>query len=40
MVKRYLAGLRPGSLIHIDVKKLGRVPDGGRRVHGRSEPVR
>jgi transposase InsO family protein len=31
----------PGSLIHIDVKKLGRVPDGGGwRAHGRSEKVR
>lgn len=28
----------PGDLIHIDVKKLGRIPDGGGwRVHGRSE---
>lgn len=28
----------PGSLVHIDVKKLGRIPDGGGwRVHGRSE---
>lgn len=28
----------PGSLIHIDVKKLGRIPDGGGwRLHGRSE---
>ena len=27
---------RPGQLIHIDVKKLGRIPDGGGwRVHGR-----
>ncbi len=27
---------RPGDLVHIDVKKLGRIPDGGgRRVHGR-----
>jgi transposase InsO family protein len=26
----------PGSLLHIDVKKLGRIPDGGGwRVHGR-----
>lgn len=26
----------PGSLIHIDVKKLGRIPEGGGwRVHGR-----
>lgn len=31
----------PGSLIHIDVKKLGRIPDGGGwRAHGRSERVR
>lgn len=31
----------PGSLIHIDVKKLGRIPDGGGwRAHGRSEEVR
>jgi transposase InsO family protein len=27
---------RPGELIHIDVKKLGRIPPGGgHRVHGR-----
>jgi transposase InsO family protein len=32
---------RPGDLLHIDVKKLGRVPDGGGwRLHGRSEEVR
>ena len=32
---------RPGELLHVDVKKLGRVPDGGGwRAHGRSEPVR
>jgi len=31
----------PGDLLHVDVKKLGRVPAGGGwRVHGRSEPVR
>lgn len=31
----------PGSLIHIDVKKLGRIPEGGGwRAHGRSEKVR
>ena len=30
-----------GSLIHVDVKKLGRIPDGGGwRAHGRSEQVR
>jgi transposase InsO family protein len=28
---------RPGELVHIDVKKLGRIPDGGGwRVHGRA----
>jgi transposase InsO family protein len=32
---------RPGDLLHIDVKKLGRVPDGGGwRLHGRKEEVR
>lgn len=32
---------RPGKLIHIDVKKLARSPNGGGwRVHGRSEEVR
>ena len=32
---------RPGELLHVDVKKLGRVPEGGGwRVHGRSEAVR
>src|SRR4051794_25687535 len=31
----------PGELLHVDVKKLGRVPAGGGwRVHGRSEAVR
>lgn len=31
----------PGSLVHLDVKKLGRIPDGGGwRAHGRSEKVR
>lgn len=29
---------RPGELIHIDVKKLGRIPEGGGwRAHGRGE---
>ncbi len=28
---------RPGDLVHVDVKKVGRIPDGGGwRVHGRS----
>jgi hypothetical protein len=30
----------PGELIHVDVKKLGRIPDGGGwRAYGRSEKV-
>lgn len=29
---------RPGELIHMDVKKLGKIPDGGGwRAHGRAE---
>lgn len=32
---------RPGELVHVDVKKLGKIPDGGGwRAHGRSEQVR
>jgi transposase InsO family protein len=32
---------RPGELVHLDVKKLGRIPEGGGwRAHGRSEAVR
>ncbi|MDQ1628270.1 MAG: hypothetical protein QOI54_2014 [Actinomycetota bacterium] len=32
---------RPGSLLHVDVKKLGKIPPGGGwRVHGRTEEVR
>jgi transposase InsO family protein len=31
----------PGELVHIDVKKLGRIPDGGgHRVHGRAAATR
>ncbi|WP_378034556.1 DDE-type integrase/transposase/recombinase [Actinomycetospora atypica] len=31
---------RPGELLHVDVKKVGRVPyGGGWRVHGRQEAV-
>jgi len=31
----------PGALIHVDVKKLGRIPAGGGwRLHGRSEAVK
>jgi transposase InsO family protein len=39
-VIRRIATRRPGELVHVDVKKLGRIPDGGGwRVHGR-EAVR
>ena len=32
---------RPGELVHMDVKKVGRIPDGGGwRAHGRSERAR
>ncbi len=32
---------RPGDLIHIDVKKLGRIPSGGgHRIHGRGTHTR
>ena len=28
---------RPGELVHVDVKKLGKIPDGGGwRAHGRA----
>ena len=31
----------PGALVHVDVKKLGRIPPGGGwKAHGRSEAVR
>ena len=31
----------PGDLIHVDIKKLGRIPDGGgHRVHGRAQGAR
>jgi transposase-like protein len=32
---------RPGDLVHLDVKKLGRIPDGGgHRIHGRAKAAR
>ncbi|MGY0540130.1 IS481 family transposase [Nocardioides sp. YJ-D4] len=32
---------RPGELVHVDVKKVAKIPDGGGwRAHGRSEEVR
>jgi hypothetical protein len=39
-VRRYERS-RPGELVHIDVKKLGRIPDGdGHRTQGRAEDRR
>jgi transposase InsO family protein len=36
-VIRRIHTTRPGELMHVDVKKLGRIPDGGGwRVHGRA----
>jgi hypothetical protein len=35
VIRRY-EGARPGELVHVDVKKIGRLRDGGGwRVHGR-----
>jgi transposase InsO family protein len=32
---------RPGELVHLDVKKLGRIPDGGgHKIHGRARAAR
>lgn len=40
VVRRY-EHAAPGELVHVDVKKLGRIPRGGGwRAHGRSEAVR
>jgi transposase InsO family protein len=40
VVRRYERS-EAGSLVHVDVKKLGRIPDGGGwRVHGRSIATR
>ncbi|UGY93138.1 IS481 family transposase [Streptomyces gobiensis] len=37
VIRRYERD-RPGELIHVDVKKLGRIPDGGGwRIHGRKD---
>jgi transposase InsO family protein len=36
LIRRYERD-RPGELVHVDVKKLGRIPDGGGwRIHGRA----
>ncbi|MFG2142579.1 IS481 family transposase [Streptomyces sp. NPDC048650] len=42
IIRRY-ERQRPGELVHVDVKKLGRIPDGGgHKVHGRAadRPIR
>jgi transposase-like protein len=41
VTRRRYERARPGELIHVDVKKLGRIPDGGGwRAHGRGpKPV-
>jgi transposase InsO family protein len=42
LIRRYERD-RPGELVHVDVKKLGRIPDGGgHKVHGRhaGRPIR
>ena len=37
VVRRYERD-RPGELVHVDIKKLGNIPDGGgHRVHGRAQ---
>jgi transposase InsO family protein len=39
-IRRYEKA-RPGDLIHVDIKKLGNIPDGGGwRIHGRSAGAR
>ena len=40
VVRRY-EHRAPGDLIHVDIKKLGRIPDGGgHRAHGRCDGMR
>ncbi len=40
VIRRY-EHTRPGDLIHLDVKKLGKIPDGGGwRIHGRAQGSR
>lgn len=36
---RPIIARRPGHMVHVDVKKVGRIPDGGGwRVHGKGSP--
>lgn len=40
VIRRY-EHARPGDLVHVDIKKLGRIPDGGGwHVHGRGQAGR
>ncbi|MFC7512392.1 integrase core domain-containing protein [Streptomyces thermocarboxydus] len=40
VVRRYERA-RPGELVHVDIKKLGNIPDGGgHKVHGRAQGSR
>jgi transposase InsO family protein len=40
VIRRYERD-RPGELVHVDIKKLGNIPDGGgHRVHGRAQGSR
>ncbi len=33
---QFIVAKRPGEMVHVDVKKVGKIPDGGRwRAHGR-----
>lgn len=37
---RKIIARRPGHMVHVDVKKVGRIPDGGGwRAHGRGSPA-
>jgi transposase InsO family protein len=39
-IRRY-EKTRPGELVHVDIKKLGNIPDGGGwRAHGRDQGIR
>jgi len=38
-VPQRIIARRPGHMVHVDVKKVGRIPDGGGwRVHGKDSP--
>lgn len=40
MIRRY-EHTAPGELVHVDIKKLGKIPDGGgHKVHGRAVAVK